>query len=138
MKRLVCSAASKCSEEMVDKEKTNEAIITYFGQKAKVVCDRNCNKAWGMANRPQIQLSDDENDWAYLSDSELGEAPIDPGTIEGWHSKPLSSDEFPNKWCVRQCERCEISSPGEYDKPLTPPDFSKRFYNMHWRDEANA
>ena len=36
-----------------------EKIITYCGEKAKVVCDERCNKAWGIKNRPKLQLSDD-------------------------------------------------------------------------------
>lgn len=118
----------------------NKATITYFGQKAKVACDCRCNKAWGMDNRPRIQLSDDEDDWAYLADPELGEAPIDPGTFEGWHRKPLSPDEFPNRWCVRQCERCVMSEIDRYDKPLALWNFDKRFYNLLRRykmDEFN-
>lgn len=107
-----------------------EKLITYFGQKCKVGCDGKCNKAWGINNRPDIQLSDNEDDFAYLSDLELGEAPEDPGTYEGGDGKPLSNHEFPNKWCVRECERCEKSRPGEYSKPLILPDFTKRVYNI--------
>jgi hypothetical protein len=108
-----------------------EAIITFCSQKAKVACDENCKKAWGHNSRPKVQLSDNEDDFAFLADSELGEAPADPGTYEGGHGKPLSSDGFPNKWCVRECERCVMSNPGEYDLPLVLEDFSKRSYNIN-------
>jgi hypothetical protein len=108
----------------------NEAIITYFDQQAKVACDRRCEKAWGINNRPSVQLSDDEDDFAYLADDELGLAPVNPGSYEGGHAKPHSPDEFPNKWCVRECERCSMSQPGEYMLPLKLKRFDKREYNI--------
>lgn len=109
-------------------------MITYFGQPARVKCDGNCTKAWGINNRPKIQLSSDEDDYFWLADGELGEAPIDPGTYEGGIAKPLSPNEFPNKWCVRECERCRMSAMGEFDEPLPLRDFSHRRYNKKWRD----
>lgn len=105
-------------------------LITYFGQRAKVNCDRNCAKAWGRNTRPRVQLSDDEDDYAYLADGELGEAPADPETYEGGHAKPESPDQFPNKWCVRECERCAMSKPGEWMLPLEVPSFVERVYNI--------
>ena len=108
----------------------NDAIITYFGQRARVICDRQCQKAWGIQNRPRVQLSEDEDDYAFLADGELGEAPINPGTYEGGIGKPLRPDKFPTKWCVRECERCAMSAPGEYEGDLAPKDFSARLYNM--------
>jgi hypothetical protein len=107
-----------------------EKFITYFGQKAKIVCDEKCHKAWGSNTRPKIQLSDDEDDYAYLADDELGVAPVDPKTYEGGEGKPAFKTLIGNKWCVRECERCNMSRPGEYDQPLKPHDFSKRFYNI--------
>lgn len=113
-----------------------EKIITYWDQKAKVACDEKCEKAWGMDERPRVELSEDnEDDYAYLSDDELGEAPADPGTYEGGDAKPVNKVGIPNKWCIRQCERCEMSHPGEWNKPLLLPDFSKRVYNIP-RSEA--
>lgn len=107
-----------------------EAMITYFMQPAKVKCDGNCGKAWGVNNRSRIQLSeDDDEDFAWLADSELGEAPIDPGTYEGGVAKPLSAKEFPTKWCVRECERCSMSSPDKVNEPLALKDFSHRVCN---------
>lgn len=104
-----------------------EKIIKFFGQTAKIACDGKCNKAWGRQNRPRIQLSeDDEDDYTFLADEELGEAPKDPGTYEGGHAKPTNPREIPNKWCVRECERCAISLPGKWMEPLKLPDFSKR------------
>jgi hypothetical protein len=111
----------------------NEAMITYFDQPAKVNCDRNCGKAWGINGRPKIQLSDDD-DYAFLADDELGTAPIDPGTYEGGVAKPLAPAEFPTKWCVRECERCNMSKPGEWNQPLDVSDFSQRRFNMSWRE----
>jgi hypothetical protein len=133
-----------------------EKEITYFGQTAKVACDGKCNKAWGFVCRPRIYPSidnvifgldessiypdqnkypnftdDDFDDYAWLSDDELGDAPIDPGTYEGEYGKPDSNLEFPNKWCVRQCERCVMSDKGKFNEPLILKDFSKRLYNKN-------
>ena len=57
-----------------------EKIITYFDKQVKVACDEKCEKAWG-GTRPKEKLSDDDDDVVYLSDSELGKAPVDPGTF---------------------------------------------------------
>lgn len=109
----------------------NEKIIIYFGQQVKVVCDRQCGKAWGINSRPRIEFDPEEpDDYAYLADYELGEAPVDPGTYEGGEAKPSSPDKFPNKWCVRECERCCMSNPGKCMLPLGVKDFSKRIFNM--------
>ena len=56
-------------------------------------------------------------------------APSCPGTFEGGVGKPSSAAEFPNKWCVRECERSDMSSPGESDLPLAVRDFSDRQFN---------
>lgn len=105
-------------------------MITFCGQPMKVDCDRNCAKAWGGSNRPKVQLSDNEDDYEYLADGELGTAPTDPGTSEGCDAKPLSSAEFPNKWCVRECERCASSKMGESELPLALPNLSVRQRNI--------
>jgi hypothetical protein len=107
-----------------------EKRITFFGQPAKVACDGRCSKAWGINSRPSVQLSDDEDDYYYVPDGELPDAPADPGTTEGFQAKPLvvrSADDM-NKWCVRECERCAMSEPGAVDKPLALRDFSQRRY----------
>ena len=102
-------------------------IIIFFGQKAKVACDGKCEKAWGRNTRPTIQLSDEDvDDFIWMGDNELGIAPYDPGTYEGCDAKPINSDKFPNKWCVRECERCSMSKPGEYSKPIMLEDWSKK------------
>lgn len=113
-----------------------EKQITYFGQQAKVACDEKCNKAWGLNNRPFEQLSEDEDDIVWLADSELGEAPENPGTYEGGHGKPTDKSQIPNKWCVRECERCTISDPGKFNEPLKLKDFNERRYNIP-RAEGN-
>jgi hypothetical protein len=105
--------------------------IQYCGQKAVFACDLVCSKAWGITSRPNLQLSEDEDDVEWLSDSELGDAPVDPGTYEGGHAKPRNTDEAPNKWCVRECERGSISLPG-HDRVVTT-DFSRRVRNRHAR-----
>lgn len=107
-----------------------EVMITYMGQPAKVRCDGNCKKAWGRNNRPLDQHSDNPDDFEYLADGELGEAPDDPGIYEGGHAKPGSPAEFPNKWCVRECERCSVSAPGEHDRHLKLNSFDVRKRNM--------
>lgn len=102
--------------------------ITYCGQQVIVSCDEKCEKAWGINNRPRLQLDeDDDDDYCYLTDDELGEAPEDPGTYEGGHAKPVYQEEVPNKWCVRECERCGMVDLGE---EIILPDFSKRIYNI--------
>ena len=111
-----------------------ERLIQYCRQTARVGCDGNCKKAWGLSSRPKIEFDPDEpDDYAFLADDELGEAPADPGSYEGGVGKPTSAAEFPTKWCVRECERCEMSSPGEYEEPLQLSDFSKRLYNQPWK-----
>ena len=107
-----------------------EAIILFCSQSAKVCCDGKCNKAWGINNRPTQQLDeDDDDDFEFLADGELGEAPVDPGTIEGGFAKPLSVTEFPNNWCVLECERCSMSDPGKENEPLLPKTFETRDRN---------
>ena len=76
-------------------------IITFFGQKAKIACDEKCEKAWGLNSRPIV-------DEEYLTDDQLGVAPVDPGTIEGADKKPIFDEDKLNKWCVRECERCNL------------------------------
>lgn len=111
-----------------------EKIIQYMpGQPARVACDGLCTKAWGISCRPQEQLSDDDNDTVWHADGELGEAPADPGTAEGGHRKPPDASQFPNKWCVRECERCYVSMPGKWEEPAVLPDWSKREYNQPWK-----
>ena len=88
--------------EIIRKDTVNEAIIIFFGQRARVGCDRECTRAWGRNYQGQ-RLPEDE-------------APRNPGTYEGGYGKPVSPDEFPQKWCVRECERCVMSRPGEEDE----------------------
>ena len=109
-----------------------EKIITYFDKQVKVACDEKCEKAWG-GTRPKEKLSDDDDDVVYLSDSELGKAPVDPGTYEGGQAKPVEKQNIPNKWCVRQCERCVW---GDIDKPIQLKDWSKRRYNQPWKHKV--
>lgn len=119
--------------------KINDAVIKYFGKDTRVVCDRNCAKAWGINNRPELQLSDDEDDTVYLADGELGEAPADPGTYEGGYGKPSSPDHFPNKWCVRECERSAMTPyDGDWRDPVPVPSFEKRAFNMPWLHEGEG
>ena len=99
--------------------------INWFNKNCILVCDGKCEKAWGINNRPQIKLSNGDDDYEYKSDNELGLAPIDPGTYEGGYAKPQSS--IMNKWCSRECERSEIVKDNER---FELPDFSKRIKNI--------
>lgn len=116
--------------------------IVYFGQRATHACDGKCAKAWGLNSRPTIQLSADPDDFAYLADDELGEAPQDPGTYEGGDAKPIGAagPDDVNKWCVRECERAWLSPPGRPEAAPDLRDFSTRFYNKapHGRPPAPA
>lgn len=107
--------------------------IIYFGQPGAVVCDARCDKAWGLHNRPSVWLSTDPDDYAFLADHELGEAPDDPGTYEGGHAKPTDPSERLNKWCIRECERSRISQTGRGDEMIEAPSFSRRLYNQPWK-----
>lgn len=104
--------------------------LTFFYEPIVVGCDANCAKAWGISQRPKVQISQDEDDYAFLADHELGTAPADPGTYEGPHGKPQQVPERHNKWCVRECERSEMVDPGQ---PLELHDFSQRLYNIPQR-----
>ena len=101
--------------------------ITYFGQPRILACDGQCNKAWGINGRPRVQLSDDPDDYEWLTDDELGEAPVNPGTFEGRDGKPVRPKEQLNKWCARECERSVLCHP---DIPIELPNFSERLRNI--------
>lgn len=91
-----------------------EKEILYFGQKVKLVCDGKCNKAWGINNRPRQQIDfNNEDDYVFLADDELGIAPESLGTSEGGCVKPLNIEDRLNKWCCRECERSSICKDGE-------------------------
>jgi len=107
-----------------------QKIIQYLGQPCKVACDEKCTKAWGINRRPFELVSESPWDIVWLSDNELGDAPDDPGTYEGWQAKPVYPSQIPNKWCVRECERCVRSKPGESDNPITLKDWTQRVYNI--------
>ena len=107
--------------------------IRFFDQPAMLACDARCNKAWGLNNRPSVQLSEDPDDTMWLGDDDLGEAPLDPGTYEGADGKPLTDDARLNKWCARECERSTIAGPG---KTVALGDFSRRWKNMPSSAEA--
>lgn len=119
-----------------------EKLITFCGQKAKVACDGRCDKAWGLNKRPRVLLGDgsDPDDSAWLADDEIGTAPTDSGIYEGGCAKPIDATgpEHMNKWCVRECERGEMSEPGKWNEPLELRDFSRRYYNRapHGRDAS--
>ena len=118
-----------------------EKRITFCGQPARVACDGLRSKAWGLSMRPRIMLSEtDPDDKAWLADDELNDAPVDPGTSEGGHHKPRAArgPGDMNKWCVRECERCVMTGPGELNAPLKLRDFSRRLYNIPSSDPARS
>jgi hypothetical protein len=103
--------------------------IIFFEQKAILICDAQCDKAWGINNRPKNELSNDPDDYEYLTDQELEDAPCDPGTYEGGHAKPTERTDRLNKWCARECERSKIVNQVVEDFYLK--DFTKRIKNLH-------
>lgn len=111
----------------------------YFGSRIVIVCDMQCHKAWGSQNRPCVYLQDEDeqsDDYYYLADHELGDAPANPGTSEGDEYKPLTPDGPHNKWCARECER-SVMVFVERENSFELIDFDRRFYNIapHYRDD---
>ena len=109
--------------------------ITYFGKPHILACDGQCDKAWGINGRPRVQLSNDPDDYEWLADDELGEAPVNPGTFEGRDGKPVRPKQQLNKWCARECERSVLCHP---DTPIELPDFSVRLRNILAADTTAA
>lgn len=105
--------------------------ITYFGKPCVLACDAQCTKAWGINSRPRVEF-DEDDDFAYLADAELGIAPDDPGTYEGWDGKPRTTAARLNKWCARECERSKIKDTLD-DVVLN--DWSQRVYNQPWKHQ---
>lgn len=104
----------------------NTKAIIWMGSAAVLACDGNCAKAWGIQQRPKVELDPaDEDDVAWLADDELGEAPADPGTREGGHGKPVSPDAM-NKWCARECERSDLAPTVE---TVRLHNFAQRLFN---------
>ena len=54
--------------------------ITFFGRPCTLACDTQCNKAFGIELRPTSPNSLDEDDYEWLADGELDEA---PETLQG-------------------------------------------------------
>lgn len=102
--------------------------ILYFGKRVILACDGKCEKAWGVGDRPRVELDPrDPDDWAWLADHELGIAPVDPGTYEGFQGKPEPDEKLESKWCARACERSTIVDMGQ---PIVLRDLSRRrFHN---------
>jgi len=103
--------------------------IIYCGEPCSLVCDGNCGKAWGVDTRPKNQSSADPDDFEYLSDSELGDAPLKSSTYEGGFGKPQPADaEKLTKWCARSCERSTLVF--AKDGVTSLKDFSVRIPNL--------
>ncbi len=111
--------------------------IMFFSAPCILACDGQCNKAWGINNRPRKQLSEDEDDFVFLADDQLGQAPADPGAYEGGYGKPSATPtddpSIMNKWCARECERSSKLKPSE---PITLKDFTNPTPNMPFRHAA--
>lgn len=105
-----------------------KALIRYLGEMVIMACDGRCSKAWGIDKRPRMMVSEAEGDYCFLSDDDLLEAPVDPGTTEYGEHKPRAAKYFPNKWCVRQCERSEMFEQGTPEIILH--DWSEPKYNI--------
>jgi hypothetical protein len=106
--------------------------IIFFSSACTIACDAKCEKAWGINSRPKIKFDkNDPDDYAFLADNELDNAPADPGTYEGSDGKPQSPEERLNRWCCRECERCSMVDRG---KSIVLKDFSKRVYNKRARE----
>lgn len=94
--------------------------ILFCGNETIMACDGRCDKAWGINGRPKVMLSENEDDYVYKPDSELGTAP-GPGETdcleEGGHLKPsatpITDARLMNKWCARECERSSMFDPGK-------------------------
>ena len=102
--------------------------IKAFGEIMAIGCDGQCNKAWGISCRPKILLSDDEDDYEYLSDGELEEASMVSHTSEGGHMKPMLENDRLNKWCFRQCERLAMAD--LHSDIIKLPNFTSRISNI--------
>lgn len=98
-----------------------------------MACDGQCRKAWGINGRPHEDFDPaDPDDYAFLADSELGDAPKNPGTYEFGEAKPAGPHEM-NRWCARECERARTGHP---DDDIELPDFSVRRFNQPWKHNA--
>lgn len=79
-------------------------VVTWRGDYIALACDGKCEKAFGINHRPKVILDENnEDDYYFLADHEVGIAPVDTGVYEGGHAKP--TDKQHNKWCWRECER---------------------------------
>lgn len=120
----------KLLEEWPVESRRFEKRITYMGLDARIACDGNCAKAWGINSRPIVEIETETGTtFSFQSDDEAGTAPVDPGTYEGDDGKPIDAKtgEYMNRWCARECERCVMTKPGEANEELKLPDRSKRF-----------
>jgi hypothetical protein len=107
-----------------------ESNITVSNQPAIIKCDGKCDKAWGINEREKIKLSDDPDDYCYLSDRELGLAPLLSTSTKRLKNKPTNKINFPTSWCICECERSVISEPDTPYGDIDVPDFNNRVYNI--------
>lgn len=111
-------------------------LIQAYGRPGFLMCDAHCEKAWGINSRPQRSLNDeDEDDYVFFGDHEIGEAPAFPGTYEGADGKPVHHRDRLNKWCFRECERSVWSL--EYLELMELPDMLNPKPNIPNRERNN-
>ena len=111
--------------------------MMFLGEIHIVACDGRCDKAWGVDDRPTNRLGSDHNDFEWLADGELGQAPIDPGSLSSDNGvrKPLlvRGPDDVNEWCVDRCERMAKCRAVTSERAPDPPDLSRRRPNFEWR-----
>ena len=116
------------------------ASIIPFGENGNgiLICDAKCHKAWGINHRPRIQLSFEEDDYVFVKDSELDDAPDDTDEHEGGDGKPTAYDKpafhIHNKWCARECERSVTIFPNQMKLGFAIPDLENPRPNHDWRN----
>lgn len=109
--------------------------VLYFGRPHVLACDGRCDKAWGLNGRPRAfpdgaLKRPDDDDYVLWADGQLGTAPTDPGTYEGFQGKPDPEHKLRSKWCARECERSVMAEIRGGEMPsIRPPDMSVPQYN---------
>jgi len=112
--------------------------IIFAGKKCSVACDGKCSKAWGINLRPRKYFDEDSpDDYVWLSDDELGDAPDNPESYKDGQGKPQCRKDRLNKWCVRECERSQLETVGvEMILPdLTNPSPNIKSRTTEWRNQ---
>lgn len=89
-------------------------------------CDKLCDRSYGRSSRPQVQYSDNPDDWAWLADHEIPEKATEEG-------KPRGMSQYLDAAACRDCER-KVSVDSALDLVnIQLPDFSRRVANIPGR-----